>query len=124
LSRVQQRERRVAVWPDLSPQECTALKAQLASEYAAVLAQLSEEDLDRPVSYMTTDGRAFTNSVGEILTHAAMHGQYHRGKVNLLLRQERLAPAPVDLIAFLRGAVTATEASAKARGSTSMSSRD
>jgi uncharacterized damage-inducible protein DinB len=124
LSRLQARERRVAVWPSLSPQECAALKTQLASEYAALLAQLSEEELDRPVSYETTDGRAFTNSVGEILTHAAMHGQYHRGKVNLLLRQEQMTPAPVDLIAFLRGAPTATEASATARGSTSMSSRD
>jgi uncharacterized damage-inducible protein DinB len=89
-----------------------------------VLAQLSEEDLDRPVSYTTTDGRPFTNSVGEILMHAAMHGQYHRGKVNLLLRQEQVAPAPVDLIAFLRGAPAATQESAATRGSPSLSSRD
>jgi uncharacterized damage-inducible protein DinB len=124
LSRLQEREMRVAVWPTLSPPECTALKAQLASEYATVLAHLTEADLDRAVSYRTTDGRAFTNSVGEILTHAAMHGQYHRGKVNLLLRQEQVAPAPVDLIAFLRGAPAATQESAATRGSSSPSSRN
>jgi hypothetical protein len=41
-----------------------------------------------------------------------LHGQYHRGKVNLLLRQEGEQPAPTDYIAFVRGvpaAVTVPE---------------
>ena len=28
----------------------------------------------------------FTTPLGEILLHVALHGQYHRGKINLLLR--------------------------------------
>lgn len=116
LSRLNGRAARVAVWPTLSPQEFAALKRAVAEEYAALLAQLSEDDLDRSVSYKTTDGRPFVNSIGEILVHVAMHGQYHRGKVNLLLRQEQVAPAPVDLIAFVRGAPTATQSSEAVRG--------
>ncbi|MFQ5740386.1 MAG: DinB family protein [Acidobacteriota bacterium] len=39
--------------------------------------------------------------------------QYHRGKVNLLLRQAGHAPAATDFIAFVRGAPAATEATAR-----------
>jgi uncharacterized damage-inducible protein DinB len=123
LSRLEQRDRRVSVWPELSPTECAAFKEKLRSEYADLLARLSEDDLDQPISYTTTDGRSFTNTIGDILVHVALHGQYHRGKVNLLLRQAEMAPAPVDLIAFIRGAPTATQASAADRGSPSTSSQ-
>ena len=37
-----------------------------------------------------------------------VHGQYHRGKVNLLLRQEGMSPVPGDFIAYVRGAPAAT----------------
>lgn len=38
-----------------------------------------------------------------------MHGQYHRGKVNLLLRQADRTPAPTDYIAFVRGVPAARQ---------------
>lgn len=123
LSRLEQRDKRVSVWPELSPTECAAFKEKLRNEYADLQARLSEEDLDQAITYTTTDGRSFTNTIGDILVHVAMHGQYHRGKVNLLLRQADIAPTPVDLIAFIRGAPTATQASAAARESPSTSSQ-
>ena len=86
----------------------------LASGYSAFLATLSDDDIDRSVTYTTSDGRVFTNSVGDILAQVALHGQYHRGKMNLLLRQAESEPAPVDFIAFVRGAPAATQASAAA----------
>ena len=112
LSRLQAREMRVGVWPTMSRDEAAVLQGTLTNEFAALCGQLGEQDLDRVVSYRATDGRPFTNLVGDILVHVAMHGQYHRGKVNLLLRQGALAPSPVDFIAFVRGAATATQSSA------------
>jgi uncharacterized damage-inducible protein DinB len=50
--------------------------------------------------------------VGDILLQVALHGQYHRGKVNLLLRDAALPPAPVDFISFARGVPAATTSSA------------
>lgn len=44
----------------------------------------------------------------EQLLHVALHAQYHRGKVNVLLRHAELAPAATDYIAFIRGAPAAT----------------
>jgi uncharacterized damage-inducible protein DinB len=114
LSRLERRESRLGVWPTLTPPEFAAFKEKLRSDYAELQARLTEEDVDRIVAYKTTDGRSFTNTVGDILVHVALHGQYHRGKVNLLLRQAEISPAPVDLIAFVRGAPTATQASAAA----------
>jgi uncharacterized damage-inducible protein DinB len=115
LARMERRAPSLPVWPTLSPQECGALKDTLASGYAAFLTTLSEADLDRGVTYTTSDGREFTNTIGDILAQVALHGQYHRGKMNLLLRQAESTPAPVDFIAFIRGAPAATEATAAAR---------
>jgi len=114
LARMEGRASSLPVWPTLSPQKCAAFKDTLANAYSAFLATLSEDDLDRDVTYTTSDGRTFTNSIGDMLAQFALHGQYHRGKMNLLLRQGEFTPAPVDLIAFIRGAPAATQASAAA----------
>ena len=116
LSRLTQRDARTGVWPAMSRDDAAAFHLLLASEFSALIDALTEEDLDRMISYRTTDGRPFTNRMDDILVHVALHGQYHRGKVNLLLRQGEMTPSPVDFLAFVRGAPTATETSAGARG--------
>jgi uncharacterized damage-inducible protein DinB len=78
--------------------------------YGAYLAALRDEDVERPVSYTNTKGQPFETPIGDILLHVALHSQYHRGKVNLLLRQSNAAPSPVDFISFVRGVPAATTA--------------
>jgi uncharacterized damage-inducible protein DinB len=107
LSRLERRASRAPVWPDVSHAELEALAGQMHGGYAAYLSALTETGLAGTCSYTNTAGRTFENPVGEILLHVAMHGQYHRGKVNLLLRQAGLNPAPTDYIAFVRGAAAA-----------------
>jgi uncharacterized damage-inducible protein DinB len=108
LARLEGRTPRTAVWPDLSRAEVAELRSRTEAHYRSYLGTLAEGDLDAAVTYVNSAGQAFTNRVGEILFHVALHGQYHRGKVNLLLRQAGLAPAPTDYIAFVRGAPAAT----------------
>ena len=110
LDRILERPQRIAVWPDLSVKQTDDLRVALRTEYDALLSHLSADDLDRAIAYVNSAGKAFTNTIGDILLHVALHGQYHRGKVNLLLRQGEADPAPADFIAFVRGAATATEA--------------
>ena len=43
-----------------------------------------------------------------MLLQVALHGQYHRGKINLMLRQAGLPPTPTDYISFARGVPAAT----------------
>jgi len=61
------------------------------------------------VTYTNSAKREFSTALGDILVHVALHGQYHRGKVNLLLRENGLEPVPADFIAFVRGAPAATQ---------------
>ena len=96
------------VWPAL---ERAALRAQvheLHEAYGAFIGGLDAAALARPVAYTTTDGRPFTDAAGDILLQVVLHAQYHRGRINLLLRQAGLRPAPADYIAFVRGAPAAT----------------
>jgi uncharacterized damage-inducible protein DinB len=103
LSRLEQRAARAVVWPTLSLAEAHALAESVHAGWAAYLQTLREDLLDEPVPYTNTAGQAFRTPIAEILLQMALHGQYHRGKINLLLRQAGLTPVPTDYIAFARG---------------------
>lgn len=108
LDRVKRQTPRVKVWPTLSRDELEQLRMAVAAEYNAMIGTLTDADLDERIEYVNSAGAAFTTPLGEILLHVALHGQYHRGKVNLLLRQRAAEPAPTDFIEYVRGAPAAT----------------
>ena len=108
LSRLKRRAATLPLWPELTPVELAATAGRIHTGYQEYVAVLRDADLAKPIAYTNTAGRSFETPVGDILTHVALHGQYHRGKVNLLLRQSGAAPAPVDYIGFVRGAPAAT----------------
>lgn len=109
LARLEGRSPRYPVWPDVDSADLLEeMVRQIHESWTPFLAGLQESDLSRVISYTNSAGRAFENVVDEILTHVSLHGQYHRGKVNLMLRGAGLMPAPVDYIAFVRGAPAAT----------------
>jgi len=107
LDRLEGRPQGTAVWPAGTLAEIEDLAARTHAGYRRYLERLSDADLGRSVDYTNSAGRAFTSTIGDILLHVALHGQYHRGKVNLLLRQASRDAAPVDFIAFVRGAPAA-----------------
>jgi uncharacterized damage-inducible protein DinB len=108
LDRLRRRPARLAVWPVLTRAEAATLAAELRAEYTTYLESLTEQALDVPVPYVNSAGQSFATPVGDILLQVMLHGQYHRGKVNLLLRQAGLPPVPTDHIAFARGVPAAT----------------
>ena len=108
LARLEQRTPRAPVWPDASLSELTDLIDAVHGGYRTFLSGLTEADLGRAVKYKNSAGDEYMNEVGDILLHVALHGQYHRGKINLLLRLSGRTPAPTDYIAFVRGAAAAT----------------
>ena len=55
--------------------------------YLDYLQSVSEADLAEPIAFTFTDGDRGCMSRQEILTHAAIHGAYHRGEVGRILRQ-------------------------------------
>ncbi|HET7622924.1 MAG TPA: DinB family protein [Gemmatimonadaceae bacterium] len=112
LARIEGRAARAAIWPSEPLAEILRLRELVAESYRAHFAQLGNADLARLVEYRNSAGISFSTSVGDILFHVMLHGQYHRGKVNLLLRQSGLPPVPTDYIAFVRGVPAATQADA------------
>jgi uncharacterized damage-inducible protein DinB len=97
------------IWPALPLEECATLAGQNRFEYARYLPALTGAELLRVVGYRNSQGAGFHTPVGEILTHVAMHGGYHRGQIALALRSDGAEPVNTDYITFVRdpGAQTA-----------------
>ena len=113
LARLEDRPARLPVWPSITGADLGPMVREVHGHWEDYLAGLQEADVEASVAYSNSAGVRFENSVGDILRHVALHGQYHRGKVNLLLRQAGGTPVPVDYIAYVRGAPAATEADAR-----------
>lgn len=103
LSRIEGRPSKTKVWPELDAAAAASLAADTALGFKRVLDRATESLLDQPITYTNSAGQTFSTPLVDILTHVAMHAQYHRGKINLLLRQAQLSPAPADFISFARG---------------------
>ena len=116
LARMQQRESRSAVWPDLDLDGCERLAHEVHAGLEELLDSLSEQDLDRIVAYRTSTGAAFESTMIDILFQVITHGAYHRGQIAMAVRAGGSAPLYTDWIAFVRGGVPATKAdSARSR---------
>jgi uncharacterized damage-inducible protein DinB len=102
LARLEHRAPRISVWPSLTLDELRPMAVTVHEGYRAYFDTLNEEMLARVLAYTNTAGKSFENPVGDILLHVSLHAQYHRGKVNLLLRQAGLVPASTDYIVFIR----------------------
>lgn len=105
LARIQARASVLPIWP--ANAEVRSATSAVHSGYTSYLETLTEEGLQRTFRYTNTAGLEFSNTVLDVLFHAALHGQYHRGKVNLLLRKAGRNPVPADYISFVRGAPAA-----------------
>ena len=88
--------------PELSHAECASLFEEMRAGYESYVNSLGEDGLGSKLTYRNFKGTEFQTPVGEILTHVAMHGTYHRGQVAKALRAEGHAPADTDFITFVR----------------------
>jgi uncharacterized damage-inducible protein DinB len=60
-------------------------------------------DPDELVTYSTSEGKQYTQSIGQIAMHVINHGTYHRGQLRGLAEAEGLTSFPeTDLILFQR----------------------
>jgi uncharacterized damage-inducible protein DinB len=110
LARIEGRAPTTPVWPTLTLSEAAALVVQIRAGYTRLLDEHDDAGLSRVVPYTNSAGKSFATPLDDILLHVMLHGQYHRGKVNVLLRVTGAEPAPVDFIAFVRGVPAATTA--------------
>ena len=90
------------LWSAVDIEVCTELVRENEELITTFLANTAKPDLDKLVSYKNSSGKEFNNSVRDILTHVALHGQYHRGQINARLRADGFEPVNVDFITFVR----------------------
>jgi uncharacterized damage-inducible protein DinB len=90
------------IWAEVNLEACERLVNQNYQNFKEFLSSLSTPKLEQIVSYKNSKGKEFNNSVRDILTHVALHGQYHRGQINLLLRTCEQEPVNVDFITYVR----------------------
>jgi uncharacterized damage-inducible protein DinB len=106
LSRISGQPPRVAVWPELSLDECEELGRRNVEALRSLVDRLAPDARRRPITYRNTAGVEFTTALEDILLHVAMHGSYHRGQVAALLRSGGDEPSPTDYIVWARTAGT------------------
>lgn len=103
LARIQHKDSAsFPIWADADIQACTELAEQNEKDFKAYFAKLSQDQLDQSVIYKNSKGTVFSSTIREILTHVALHGHYHRGQINKLLRQHTIEPVSIDYITFVR----------------------
>ena len=108
LSRINGTTAQLTVWPNLGLDDCERVAAANVAGFRALLARLTSDALEQPVTYRNSAGELFTSTVEDILTHAMMHGSYHRGQIASLIRAAGDTPSPTDYIFFTRGSPAAT----------------
>jgi uncharacterized damage-inducible protein DinB len=98
----------VAVWPQLSLDQCERLAAENLARLISLVKSLEPPALSRGVTYRNSAGQEFTSTIEDILLHVCLHGAYHRGQVAWGLRRAGAEPRPTDYIGFVRGVPAAT----------------
>ena len=101
LSRIDAQASRVAVWPSLTLEEVNALERENRVRFAELL-ERRDDTREQRIRYRNSAGNTFENSVGEILTHVALHGHYHRGQIAKAMRATGREPVYTDYIGFVR----------------------
>ncbi|MGX6443183.1 DinB family protein [Neobacillus sp. K501] len=90
------------IWAEVDLDTCTKLVELNNNNFTQLLSEIDDDSLDEIISYSNSKGTEFHNSIRDILTHVALHGQYHRGQINLRLRADEFEPVNVDFITFKR----------------------
>ncbi|MMZ55276.1 DinB family protein [compost metagenome] len=90
------------IWSEANLSVCAELVRKNQDDFIAFFANLASADLDNLVSYRNSKGKEFKTSIEDILTHVALHGQYHRGQINSRLRANGVEPVNTDYITFVR----------------------
>jgi uncharacterized damage-inducible protein DinB len=80
--------------------ELRARWIEVEAEQAAFVSLLTDDALERSVSYVGLQGRTWEYALWRQMLHVVNHSSYHRGQATLLLRLLGATPAPTDFLVF------------------------
>lgn len=73
---------------------------QVDQQVNEFLASLTDEDLQRKITYSLDGKDNLKGILGEMMEHAANHGVHHRGQVSFMLRMLGQSPKDIDLLMY------------------------
>ena len=59
-------------------------------------------DFERRISYESTEGQRYSNTLQDILFHIINHSTHHRAQISAVFRLNDLEPLPMDYIIYKR----------------------
>jgi uncharacterized damage-inducible protein DinB len=103
LQRIRKQPQSMAVWPDLSFDQCATEIGGLGQNWREFLDQSTPATLAEIVAYKNSKGESWSNTVGDIVTHVLLHSSYHRGQIASAVRAGGDTPIYTDFIHAVRG---------------------
>jgi uncharacterized damage-inducible protein DinB len=100
-SRISSIKPQLTVWGEIPSSMWLSQLEQNRQQMVALLDTLSSADFERIVTYTTTQGISYQNTIEEILMHMITHSNYHMGQMNILLKPF-LSPQDIMYITFVR----------------------
>ena len=86
-------------WDEVAPDKYSELNEVML---LATRKLLDEGNINRKITYKSTSGTEYFNTVKEILSHVILHSMHHRAQIAILLRQQDIDPPASDYIFFRR----------------------
>jgi len=97
----------LAAWPSESfdgpNEEAFDLFTSLSEKFVSFAESCTEEFLQNVIQYTSIEGKNYSNTVYEILTHVMNHSTFHRGQLITMLRNAGYTDlSSTDYITFIR----------------------
>ena len=99
IARLREDEPRLAVWPELTLDQCAS---ELDALRDAWNGYLHEAVFDTVIDYTNSQGERWSSRAGDVLTHVILHAAYHRGQIATIVREGGDEPAYTDYIHCIR----------------------
>lgn len=102
LARIGGEQPRMAIWPEIAPPELERELGNVQSAWCAYFETQPDNELSRVVTYANSKGDEYRNTVSDIITHAVIHSEHHRGQIAQTVRALGGQPALTDYIQYAR----------------------
>ncbi|MCC6909376.1 MAG: hypothetical protein IT430_15660 [Phycisphaerales bacterium] len=92
----------VVVWPHWDLREIDESLMRSSQGWSSLLQQ---RDAGEVIRYTNSKGEQWSNTIGEMAMHVALHSSYHRGQIAMLLAAVQATPPYTDFIQAARTGV-------------------
>lgn len=94
--------------PSWDIQQCRIELADMDDKMGQYLSSVTNTELENKVDSLKSRGQIFTHTVTQVLTQMAIHSQYHRGQIEMLIKKETGIYLPTSYMPYLRQQVCET----------------